>query len=238
MDKIFRIETLACTPNPQQIIYAALHQDYFSGYVGDSSLPSETECGAIAIKRLLGSERNHWGPLEHPQITLACGYFPHSTMQQLRTHRHITMDVQSFRYTGQQIVDVAEKIRDIEQVFYLRPVGAYTDRKGAKYFYSLAQRSYDLACCLEAAQHYRDRWMDGMPEEQARGLLPFDFRQHFVLSGNIRSLCHLMDMRSPANAQLECQWFCELLLEQLKRWVPEIGHWYEKNRYRKARLAP
>lgn len=52
-------------------------------------------------------------------------------MQQARTHRvGVSFDVQSFRYTGNQFIDVLEGKKDIEDVFYLRPVGYYTDRQG------------------------------------------------------------------------------------------------------------
>ena len=77
------------TPHPQQVIYTALHQDYSEGFVFDEQniWPSETKCGEIIVKRLLAGDRGHYGCLEHPQITFNCGFFPHSVMQQARTHR-------------------------------------------------------------------------------------------------------------------------------------------------------
>ena len=48
--------------------------------------PDEQRAGEI-IKRLLAGERGHFGPLEHAQIVLNVGWFPHSVMQQARTHR-------------------------------------------------------------------------------------------------------------------------------------------------------
>ena len=56
-------------------------------------------------------------------------------MQQARTHRvGVSFDVQSFRYTGKQFVEVIEGKKDIEDVFYLRPVDHYTNRQGKKYY--------------------------------------------------------------------------------------------------------
>jgi thymidylate synthase (FAD) len=110
MDK-FRVEVIAQTPNPQTVIYAAMHQDYSDQFIIDErdQWPSETKCGEIIVKRLLAGERGHYGPLEHVQIVFNCGYFPHSVMQQARTHRvGISFDVQSFRYTGQQFIEVLE----------------------------------------------------------------------------------------------------------------------------------
>jgi thymidylate synthase (FAD) len=69
-------------------------------------------------------------------------------------------------------------------------------------------------------------------------MLPFDYRQHWVMSFNLRSLMHLLDLRAKADAQLECQWLCELIWPHFEAWVPEIADWYRKNRWAKARLAP
>jgi thymidylate synthase (FAD) len=77
-----------------------------------------------------------------------------------------------------------------------------------------------------------------MSEEHARGLIPFDFRQHFVMSCNLRSLLHFLDLRFKKDAQLEIQKLSEMMWAHTQDWVPEISAWYEKNRLGKARLAP
>ena len=62
MDK-FRVEVINKTPNPQQLIYGALHQDYSEGFVFDeqNTWPSEAKCGEIIVKRLLAGDRGHYG---------------------------------------------------------------------------------------------------------------------------------------------------------------------------------
>ncbi|MBF2003406.1 MAG: FAD-dependent thymidylate synthase [Synechococcales cyanobacterium M58_A2018_015] len=240
-DRFFRVEVLSQTPNPQQVIYAAMHQDYAEAFVWDERdrFPDETKAGQLIIKHLLAGNRGHYGPLEHPQITLNCGYFPHSTMQQMRTHRvGVSFDVQSFRYTGKRILDVVSGERDVEEVFYLRPVGSYSDRQGKRYNYTEAQRQQDREWCLEGCRRYRERIEQGFSEEHARGLIPFDVRQHWVLSANTRSLMHLLDLRWKGDAQLEAQQLCELIWVHFQAWVPEIAEWYAANRMKKARLAP
>ncbi|MFB6276584.1 MAG: FAD-dependent thymidylate synthase, partial [Halothece sp.] len=95
MDK-FRIELIKATPNPQQVMWLAMHQDYSEEFVSEKRdrAPDETQAGENVIKYLLAGERGHYGPLEHPQITLNVGFFPHSMMQQIRTHRvGISFDV-------------------------------------------------------------------------------------------------------------------------------------------------
>lgn len=240
MDK-FRVEVLRATPNPQQTIWSAMHQDYCEDFVWEQrhQFPDEQKAGELIIKHLLAGGRGHYGPLEHPQIVFNIGYFPHSMMQQIRTHRvGISFDVQSGRYTGQRIVDVATGQRDVEEVFYLRPIGHYDNRQGKKYFYSEEQRNEDKQWCLDACDRYRQRIDEGLAEEHARGIIPFDVRQHFVMSCNVRSLMHLLDLRWKKDAQLEAQKLCELMYEHFVTWCPEIAAWYEKNRAKKARLSP
>ena len=135
MDPRFKVEVISQTPNPQQIIYMGMHQDYAEGFVYDerAEIPEEAKAGELIVKYLLQGNRGHYGPFEHPQFVLNFGYFPHSVMQQVRTHRNVSFDVQSFRYTGQRILEVLEGKEDLEDVFYLRPVGSYSDRQGKKY---------------------------------------------------------------------------------------------------------
>jgi thymidylate synthase (FAD) len=520
MDPRFRVDLIAATPNPQQCIYAAMHQDYSEGYVVDdrANWPEESRAGEICIKRLLAGERGHYGPLEHGQIVLNVGWFPHSVMQQARTHRvgvsfdvqclaanteitflnaggglkkiridalhdlwthgeratrqrqirgrhgeapgtyrrdcrqrlqkmklrvlnettnifetsqltdvicsglqpvyRLTMEdgrsldctanhrlltpqgwqtmgealslqvgrdggVQSFRrtaqvlangnvavgsgayrdsgwlrqrsdqqlhahhlvpvyadpslgcemenlvtlcqpchafihkhhqeadfaatfsprkpvterkpvtdwpekprpqgrrlmahpltvvnveflgtqmtydlevqgpwhnfvanglvvhnsmrYTGERIVRAANGHTDLEEVFYLRPVGNYSDRQGKKYFYSPEERAKDLELCLAAAKRYSDMMDAGFAEEHARGILPFDYRQHFVVSFSLRAFLHFLDLRAKLDAQDEIRHLCDLMWPHLQSWAPEIAAWYEKSRLHKARLAP
>ncbi len=151
---------------------------------------------------------------------------------------HNSFDVQSFRYTGHQVIEAYTGKRDIEEVFYLRPEGYYSDRKGKKYYYSPDQRQRDLDWCLEAAKRYKIDLEHGMSEEHARGKLPFDYRQHFVVSFSLRALLHFLDLRFKKDAQLEIQQLCNLIWPYVEDWVPAVAKWYERNRLGKARLAP
>lgn len=242
MDPLFRVETIAATPNPQQVIWRAMHQDYSEGFVFDEPAPDEQKAGEICVKRLLAGERGHYGPLEHAQIVLNVGWFPHSVMQQARTHRiGCSFDVQSLRYTGNRICRAADigTAEALGEVFYLRPVGSYCDRQGKKYDYTDRDRQADLDHCSAAAWRYRQLVQDkGYAEEHARGILLFDVRQHFVVSFSLRALLHFLDLRAKADAQQEIRWLCDLMLPHLRAWAPEIAGWYESTRLGRARLAP
>jgi thymidylate synthase ThyX len=71
--------------------------------------------------------------------------------------------------------------------FIYAPVGEYSDRKGKKYLYSEAERQKDLNHCKISADRYQELLQAGYAEEHARGILPFDYRQHFVVSFTLRA---------------------------------------------------
>ena len=241
LDPRFRVELIAATPNPQTTVWVGMHQDYSEGFVVDEAeiWPDEQRAGEICVKRLLAGERGHYGPLEHAQIVLNVGWFPHSVMQQARTHRiGCSFDVQSFRYTGDRVCRAANNELDLEDVFYLRPVGQYSDRQGKKYLYTENQRNKDLQICLQSALRYSELVMEGYAEEHARGILPFDTRQNFVVSFSLRAALHFMDLRAKADAQLEIRQLCDMMWPHISLWCPEIAGWYEGSRLHRARLAP
>jgi thymidylate synthase (FAD) len=218
-----------------------MHQDYSSGFIFEdkTNWPDEKNAGEIAVKRLLKGERGHYGPLEHAQIIFATGYFPHSVMQQARTHRiGISFDAQSMRYTSEHIIKAAKGEINIERAFYLRSTGDYTDRQAKKYHYSDSMREADLAECRYAAKRYAMKIASGQAEEHARGNLPFDYRQHFVVSFTLRAFLHFLDLRAKMDAQHEIRQLCELMFPHLEAWAPQIAEWYQATRYGKARLAP
>ena len=239
IDPLLRVALIRRTEEPQRCIYAAMHQDYCEDFVADQELPEESAAGRIAVKRLLHGDRGHFGCLEHPQITLNVGWFPHSVMQQARTHRvGVSFDVQSGRYTSQRILDVVAGVRSVEEVFYLRPPQRYRDRAGADYEYTEDERIVDLGKCCDSACHYAHQIQQGKSEEHARELIPYAIRQHFVVSFTMRAMMHFLDLRSKLDAQLEIQWLCDLMWPHFADWAPEVANWYSEKRLHKAKLAP
>lgn len=241
MDPHFRVVTLSATPSPQRTCWAAMHQDYSEDFVAGAAntWPTEEEAGPLLVKHLLAGERGHYGPLEHAQIVLNCGWFPHSVMQQARTHRvGVSFDVQSGRYTSQRIIDVVNGDREAEEVFYLRPIGFYRDRQGKRYEYTADQRLVDRIICIDSAGRFKLAIDNGFSEEHARDIIPYSIRQHFVVSFTLRALMHFLDLRSKKDAQLEIQQLCDLIWPHFQQWAPAIADWYETTRLHKARLAP
>lgn len=233
----FQAVPIAATPDPQRLMYLALHNDYSEIFNTDTRL-SERRCGEIAVERLLQGNRGHFGVLEHPQFSIALRA-DHNTIMQLRTHRiGLTFDCQSMRYSGKRIERLAEGELDTEDVFYVRPPGHYRDRQGDPYEWSEDDRTIYLDRCLQTAQAYYDLRKQGVSEEHARGVLATSYYQNCYLSGTLRAMLHLLDVRLKADAQLEIQSLMAMIADHIQRWVPEIYAWYEENRLGRARLAP
>jgi thymidylate synthase (FAD) len=237
-DPLFTTKVLAQTPEPQKLCWLAMHQDYSSAPVYNSKTKEDEESsyGRLVVDRCL--KFGHWGVVEHPQITVNVCNFPHSVMSQARTHRVGTsFDVQSFRFTGEHLMSV-KTIADVEAAVYFRQPGFYSDRFGHKVKFTADMRNRHLDAALEAIINYQQAVLAGEPYEMARGLLPHDYRQHFVFSANARSLMHFLDVRYKADAQGEIQCLAEQLMSAFKAWMPEIAAYYENTRLSKSKLSP
>jgi thymidylate synthase (FAD) len=239
LDKRLQVVKLQCYPIPEQVIWQAGKGDYSEVPIHTVKVPSSLECGEWIVEQLLANDRGHWGPIEHPGITFSCSGFVHNVIVQARTHRiGTTWDVQSQRYTGKRVVKVAKKELDVEEVFYVRPVGFYTNRKGKKYEWTEEHRQRKLGRILSECEEYADYYEQGMCEEHIRDYLPQAIRQNFVVSFNLRSVLHFMDLRSKLDAQLEIQALCDSLVPELKLWAPNVWNYYEEKRLHRARLSP
>ncbi len=232
-----KVTTVSATEFPQRLAYVALHADYSEEPFPKTDLP-EDEAGRIVVERLLKGGRGHWGPLEHPSLSLMI-QADHNTMMQLRTHRvGCTFDYQSMRYTGKRISKVANHEIPPEDVFYVRPPGKYTDRQGKKYEWTQDMYDEQLAMCFSSAIDYDSLRQMGASEEHARSVLATGYLQHGLITGSLRFWLHLLDVRAKADAQLEIRQVMQGIELEVHRWVPEVWTWYQQHRLQKAQLAP
>ena len=239
LDKRLQVVKLQCYPIPEQVIYQAAKCDYSETPIHEQEIPSPAKCGEWIVERLLSNDKGHWGPLEHPGITFSVSGYVHSVMAQARTHRvGVSFDVQSQRYTGKRVLKVANNELPVDDVFYIRPPGYYTNRKGKKYEWTLADYNDELDFIYEGCKRYAAKYEKGMCEEHIRDYLAQAIRQNFVVSFNLRSVLHLLDLRSKLDAQLEIQALCEQIAPHLQQWAPNVWQYYEEKRLHKARLSP
>lgn len=237
MNPVFRVERVAATECPQQLVYVALHNDYAEEFQPSTTI-SEDRCGEIAVERLLKGNRGHWGPLEHPQLSLALRA-DHNTIMQLRTHRvGITFDLQSMRYSGKRVEKVALGELPVDDVFYIRQPGVYRDRQGTVYPWSAEDAEESRALALSSAMDYLALREKGVAEEHARMALITSYFQNAIVSANLRTWLHLLDIRLKGDAQHEIRALMDLVAREVQRWVPEIYGWWSEHRRGKALLAP
>lgn len=239
LDPRLQVVMLQCYPSPEQVIYQAGKCDYSETPIHEQQIPTSSKCGEWIVDRLLSNDKGHWGPLEHPGITFSVSGYVHNVMVQARTHRvGITFDVQSQRYTGKRVVMVASGLTKPEDVFYVRPPGYYMNRYGKKYVWTEDDYKEELHYIVENCKRYANRYNKEVCEEHARDGLVQGIRQNFVMSANLRSILHLMDLRAKLDAQLEIQALCCQLAPHLKTWAPNVWKYYEEKRLHKARLSP
>lgn len=226
------------SPNPQVAIWRGQHQCVSEDFVHDEPAPTSERCGEIIIKHQLDGDRGHFSVLNQAFIKLNCGGFPHSVIAQITRHQNSNFLVQSNRYTGKRFVQVAMGERMVDEVFYFRDLGRYVDRNGSRYEYTEEMRRQDIEDCATACEKYADRVLGGMSEEHARDCIPYNFRQHFTISGTLEAMWHWLDQRSKKDAQHEIQILAQMAMGCLDIWTPELSAWYRANRWGKARLAP
>jgi thymidylate synthase (FAD) len=195
---------------------------------------TEERAGEAVIKALLAGGKGHWSPLEQAHMSVAIAYVPHDLMQQLTRHRIMSFSVQSFRYSEINV----DSLKNIDTVVYLRQPGIYKDREGNSYTYTEAKLERDRKRASVAVEAYLEDIADGFAPEHARGLLPFNLRQHLVVGGNLRAWLHVLDLRLKADAQPEIQQLCTQIEYLLTTWCPQILEWYSNNRRGKALLSP
>ncbi len=226
------------SPCPEKSIWSGQHQCVSECFTYDDNSPSPEKCGDAIIRHQLTGDRGHYSVLRFGYLVLGCDGFPHSVVSQITRHQDSAFLVQSGRYTGERFIKVANGELPVEQVFYFRPLGYYTDRKGKRYGYSELDKSEDKHNCFNACVRYAKKIEQGYSEEHARDCIPYNFRHSFVLAGDLRAFFHWLDQRTKADSQLEIQTLAAMCFDAAYPLAPRLMEWYKQNRYGRARLAP
>lgn len=231
MDSRFKVTLLSASPNPQTLAYLAMHSDY-SENPESFTVMSEKRCGELVVDKCL--KFGHWGVVEHPSLSVMVEGYPHFVMAQVTRHRLFSFDVQSMRYTGSRMTDTSI---GIEELFYFPPTGRYATRDGS-YTISLEDRANYFSVCQKSIDTYKALVANGVPGETARNVLSSGYRQHFVMSGNLRSWLHFLSVRGTSDVQLETRNLAGQVISIINDWCPEIGHWFVDKYFGKNKLAP
>ncbi len=227
-DSFISTRLLSATPEPQKLIWLSMHQCYSSNPTEAPTSATEAFLGEKVVEHLLAGNRGHYSPLEQAHLSLSLCYLPHSLLQQLTRHRHLSFSVQSFRYTSKQFVDYAEA----------NPGVSYSDLSKLLYL-GRSPRTSDIERAHDSVHNYRHLVVDRqMLPEEARGHLLADYRQHAVVGGNLRAWWHVLDLRLKPDTQPEFQQLALQVQNLLRLYVPQLQQWYDSKRATKAVLSP
>ncbi|MGL5075951.1 MAG: FAD-dependent thymidylate synthase [Waterburya sp.] len=224
-----QVKLFSSTHKPCQVMSLAARTCYFENDPLQDplwkSLATEAEHWNWLVKACLS--KGHYSPLEYSQYVFVATDIPMPTVVQIRTHRGLSMQVQSMRYTGRRMG--LTEFYSNEQLFYTR-TELSRDREGKAG--TIPPEVYDK-CVSELRQLYVKLCQEGIPNEVARDILPSSYTQNFILSCNLRELFHLFGMRSPKDAQLEVRQVMELMRKAVTQAIPEPIDWYMKHHWGK-----
>ena len=191
--------------------------------------------------------KGHWSIAEQIPVFVTLSGIPHDVAMQFRTHRHLSCQVTSQRYTGDRLLAVNPYSLPadwIAEMFYLQPPGRYRGRASQMHsrngVYEITREQYAEAeqAVRNGVEVFQLLVRAGQPEETARRFLPQGIRQNMVLGGNLRSLLHVCSVRTMLDAQLDCRLVAEEIVAQLTAQLPTIMAAWAPKYHRRNRLAP
>lgn len=172
------------------------------------------------------ASRGHWGIWEHPHITFAIRGMSRVTMAQITRHRHVSFDIQSMRYVDFDDPDYAMPESLTNPEHFTRGEGMVWEdvddeaRENAKHLYEKA-----LDNCTTA---YEAMLELGVPAEDARYALPLATQVNVTMSGNARTMLHVLNLRQRGNAQWEIRNLSESVVAELREWIPYTCEWWDE----------
>jgi len=201
------------------------------------------------IARLL--KQGHFGPMEHPQASLAIERVSRTCMAQFRTHRHATFDVQSLRYTIPDfdviydIWDSGEYERIEDYVIVPRAIEVHGGeemrmnylKECAEDFVNYAYYVRDLQPEFEEIG-YKPSKAKKMAAQDARFKLPQGTAVNMTVSANLRAWMHIIDMRDAGDAQWEARDLAQAIHSALHDVAPITFENYDQHAKGASKKAP
>jgi len=142
---------------------------------------------------------NHWGVFEHATFTVSVSGVSRALTHQLVRHRLASYSQQSQRQV---------KI-DTNEDWYIKPPSI---KDGQRFDMLMGE----IAKCY---QKYVD---DGVPEEDARFVLPNACKTNIVITANAREWFHMFKLRTDEQSQWEIRRMFQQILEELMMISPLI----------------
>lgn len=238
------VRMLRFTPEPEKLVCQAARNDYRTDGVAqydfdeimeaidvDDEYASMTDTVRAKqfslLKHLM--KHGHWGPFEHPQATVELHGVTRALMAQITRHRHFTFDIMSMRYV--EVEDIDEySVPERFQLPIFRGADFDVDRHGVHELDDIdaIDETY-TAAYLAASDYYQQLLASGVPQEQARKVLPMGTKVNIVVSGNARAWMHILNVRTKSNVQGETRRCAEAIFDVMKDWMPFTFSYYDEN---------
>lgn len=179
----------------------------------DSIVNSARQCygstgNKLADERLLTSviKHKHTSCMEHTSLTfkVKCPIFV--ARQWMRHRVGCSYNERSLRYC------------EAQPEFYI-PTDEQFANSALAYKYKPLKEWWIRDC----NDHYNDylAWVDYLPKEQARAVLPLGLYTEFVFTCNMASLMHFLELRLALSAQYEIRVYAEAILELIQEFYPQ-----------------
>jgi len=199
------------------------YSKYFENNSGlDEYIQTEARKRAFIEKQL---SRGHFGPFEHVSISFSIKGVSRSLMAQVTRHRHMTFDVQSQRYVDFSDKDAILPLSLLTGHHHSREDGIIdidTERQQ-----ELREKYTEMT---DSQFEFYEELVDaGIPKEDARFVLPIGTPVNITMSGNARTMMHVLNLRQKASSQWEIRDLSNRIAEELQEWIPYTAHWWEEN---------
>lgn len=212
MSEKIKVDLIAYTPNPLDVIYTAMRCCYNAGtpnemYKNRSNYSYEDKIKLV--NRVIGS--HHWSTIEHVSLTFAIAGIDRNCSHQLVRKRIASYSQQSLRYTN------IAKDCDLADLTGFRFGQRPTEEKiefASRYYTDVNEKNcehyistlYDYCVAVE----------NGMKKEEARNLLSSNVRTNLVMTVNLRSFLDLLGHRCCTRAQKPIRILANKMKEAVK----------------------
>ena len=160
-----------------------------------------------AVRLLLKAKQmKHWGVFEHATFSISVKGISRACSHQLVRHRQ-----NSFLQQSQREVKI-----DTTTQWWVLPSSMSPNKIGVEYY-------NDIHLLMDGiARRYNDLIRLGVPEEDARFVLPNACKTNIVITANARQWLHIFKLRLAPSAQWEIREMCQLILTELMKISPVI----------------
>ncbi|MCI9625264.1 MAG: FAD-dependent thymidylate synthase [Clostridia bacterium] len=218
-----RVELLAHTPNPEQVVAAAAKLCYSSSGVKNIMEGLDAEKTEKFLKHL--TSLGHGSPLEHMSFTFGIEGVSRSFLAQITRHRIASYSVKSQRYVKEG------------QFEFVVPPEIAADKKANEIFLNAMRQDmeqYNALTDILKAKHTETFLQQGMEQkeaerkaekkaiEDARYVLPNSCETKMVATFNARSLLNFFAHRCCERAQWEIRDCAVQMLKLVKEVAPTV----------------